>query len=92
MWSARPSHPELEPADHLAVLRLWHRRHGADLFFAGGSRLELSVSRPPVAPAEVARCAVEQSVYCGDLHQFIGDPIEVARRQAPAGHWSFWWD
>jgi hypothetical protein len=29
---------------------------------------------------------------CGDLHQFIGDPVEVARRQAPAGHWSFWWD
>lgn len=91
-WFGGPSHPDLEPADHYAVLRLWHERHGADLYFANGSRLELAVARPPVQPEEVARCAVEQFVYCGDLGQLIGDPIDVARKQVPADHWSFWWD
>jgi len=91
-WFGGPGHPDLEPADHLAVLRLWHERHGADLYFANGSRLELAVARPPVEPAEVARCAVEQFVYCGDLGQLVGDPVDVARKQVPADHWSFWWD
>ncbi|GAA3936879.1 hypothetical protein Aau02nite_36450 [Amorphoplanes auranticolor] len=91
-WFGGPGHPDLEPADHLAVLRLWHERHAADLYFANGSRLELSVGRPPVEPVEVAQCAVEQFVYCGDLGQLVGDPIDVARKQVPAGHWSFWWD
>ncbi|MET8151418.1 DUF4253 domain-containing protein [Actinoplanes sp. NPDC049668] len=91
-WFGGPTHPKLEPADHFAVLRLWHERHGADLYFANGSKLEVAVTRPPVEPDEVARCAVEQLVYCGDLGQLVGDSIDVARKQVPADHWSFWWD
>jgi hypothetical protein len=91
-WSGGPSHALLWPADHVAVLRLWHERHGADFFFAGGSSLELSVARPPADRAEVARCALEQYVYCDDLSQTLGDPVRVAREQVPADHWSFWWD
>ena len=91
-WSGGPSHALLWPADHVAVLRLWHDRHGADFFSAGGSSLELSVSRPPADPAGIARCALEQYVYCADLSQTLGDPIHVAREQVPADHWSFWWD
>ena len=74
------------------MLRHWHARYGADLFFASGSRLELSVAQPPTEPGEVARCAIEQFAYCRDLGQHIGDPVDIARRQAPADHWSFWWD
>ena len=91
-WFGAPWHPDLTWYDHYAVLRLWQERHGAELFYAGGSTIELAVSRPPTAALDVARCAIEQWVYCGDLSQKLGDVDVVARRQAPAVHWSFWWD
>jgi hypothetical protein len=85
-------HPRLLPEDHLAVLRLWHDRHGAEIYYADGSDLELSVARPPTTKIEVARCAVEQSVYCDDLAQIFGEPEDVAVQQVSNYHWSFWWD
>ncbi|AGZ38616.1 DUF4253 domain-containing protein [Actinoplanes friuliensis] len=91
-WFGAEWHPDLTIEDHVAVYRLWHHKYGADLYFAGGSQLELAVTRPPVTPLETAKCAIEQWVYCGDLAQKLGDPVDVARRQAPADHWSFWWD
>lgn len=91
-WFGAPWHPDLTWYDHYAVLRLWQEQHGAELLFAGGSTIELAVSRPPAAAFDVARCAIEQYVYCADLSQKLGDVDVVARRQAPASHWSFWWD
>ncbi|PRX12173.1 uncharacterized protein DUF4253 [Actinoplanes italicus] len=91
-WYGGPSYPSLIPEDHLAVLRLWHERHGAELYYAGGTSLELSVARPPTTKAEVARCAVEQSVYCHDLLGIFGKPADVAVKQVSNHHWSFWWD
>jgi len=88
----QPSSVDLEPADHLAVLRHWHQRYGAELYYPGGSDLELSVARPPVTTDDIARCAVQQMVYCEDLLQIIGEAEDVARRQARGDHWSFWWD
>jgi len=41
---------------------------------------------------DAAVCAIEQSSYCYDLAQTLGDVHVVARRQAPASRWTFWWD
>jgi hypothetical protein len=91
-WFGGASHPDLTLADHVAVLRHWEQQYGAQLYFASGSYLELTVDKPPRDPGKIARSAIEQMSYCGDLHQFIGDEEDVARHQVPAGQWSFWWD
>ena len=88
----RAVNTDLGPVDHLAVLRHWHQRYGAELYYPDGSDLELHVFRPPTATDDVARCAVEQTVYCHDLYQILGEPEDVARKQARGSHWSFWWD
>jgi uncharacterized protein DUF4253 len=88
----RANNTGLGPLDHLAVLRHWHQRYGAELYYPAGSNLELAVTRPPTATGDIARCAVEQYVYCNDLSQKLGLPEDVARRQAHGDHWSFWWD
>jgi hypothetical protein len=88
----RATNTDLGPVDHLAVLRHWHQRYGAELYYAAGSDLELAVARPPARTDDVARCAVEQTVYCYDLSQLFGEPEDVAREQARGNHWSFWWD
>jgi hypothetical protein len=91
-WFGPPEHPDLTGEDHVRVLQYWHERYGADLYFASGTNLELSVRRPPSDPLDRAMCAIEQFAYCFDLEQRLGDNEVVARVQAPADHWSFWWD
>ncbi|MEU7906736.1 DUF4253 domain-containing protein [Actinoplanes sp. NPDC049118] len=91
-WTGGPSHPSLEYADHILVLRHWERAWGAQLYYGRGAVLELAVARPPRDPLALATCAIEQSSYCDDLAQTVGAVAVVAREQAPAGHWSFWWD
>jgi hypothetical protein len=88
----RANNTDLGPVDHLAVLRHWHHLYGAELYYPAGHDLELDVSRPPTTTVDVARCVVEQAVYCPDLSQILGDPEDVAREQARGDHWSFWWD
>jgi len=92
-WFGGPTHPDyLTPAEHLGVLRHWEHQHGAQLYYPGGSYLELIVDDPPRDPDAVARCTVEQMAYCRDFHQFLGDADDVARFQVPADIWIFWWD
>jgi hypothetical protein len=88
----QPPNVDLGPGDHLAVLRHWHQRYGVELFYAGGPDLELAVANPPAVTDDIARCTVEQMVYCDDLSQVLGDSGSVARKQVRGEHWSFWWD
>ncbi|MFE9654978.1 DUF4253 domain-containing protein [Micromonospora sp. NPDC006431] len=91
-WMGGPSHPDLHYADHVFVLRHWEKAWGAELYQPGVDNLELAVTRPPRDPLTAATCAIEQWSYCDDLSQILGEVDDVARRQAPADHWSFWWD
>lgn len=91
-WTGGIELHEVSAVDHAAVLRWWGRRYGAELYYAHGKGMELAVARPPRTPAEVARCAMEQFAYCGDLSQVFGDVDDVARAQAHQDHWLFWWD
>ncbi|MEH0981894.1 DUF4253 domain-containing protein [Micromonospora sp. CPCC 205556] len=91
-WMGGPSHPDLLDVDHVFVLRHWEKAWGAELYAPDFDGLELLVTRPPRDPLAAAICAIEQWSSCDDLEQILGDVHDVARRQAPAGHWSFWWD
>lgn len=91
-WSGGRSHPNLEYADHVLVLKHWEATRGAQLYYCGGADLELRVARPPRDPLAAATCAIEQISYCYDLSQTVGGVDDVARTQAVSDHWSFWWD
>ncbi|GAA4604614.1 hypothetical protein BJY16_005077 [Actinoplanes octamycinicus] len=91
-WSGGPSHPDLEYLDHILVLQHWERRWDAQLYGRVGGTLELAVERPPRDPFSGAVCTIEQSSYCYDLAQTLGDVYDVARRQASAARSTFWWD
>jgi hypothetical protein len=91
-WMASAVHPELTAEDHVAVLRSWQERFGAEIRYLDPVGLGLVVTNPPTDPPEVARVAVEQYAYCDDLDQFIGEPWLIAQQQVPAANWYFWWD
>lgn len=73
------------------ILRYFEETYGAE-FYHVGHGIELAVSRPPTTALAIATCAIEQYAFCGDLSQILGDIEDVAVKQAPADHWSFWWD
>ncbi|MFE7531316.1 DUF4253 domain-containing protein, partial [Kitasatospora sp. NPDC057542] len=91
-WNFSPDdddHHELLPAWHVAVLRSWYERFGAELYYAGRSRLELLVARPPADRRTTARVAIEQFAYAFDGVQ---DPDIAGDGQVRSPVWSFWWD
>ncbi|MFJ8041430.1 DUF4253 domain-containing protein [Kitasatospora sp. NPDC096147] len=74
------------PAEHhAAVLRDWHRRFGAEVYYAAGSTLELQVARPPSDHATALRAAHELQAYCMDVDQECEGTVT-------GPHWSLWWD
>jgi hypothetical protein len=91
-WTGGPSHPVLRYADHVDVLRSWHSRFDASVCYLASNALMVQVGRPPRTAADVAAVAVEQYAYCPDLDQVIGTLDDVAREQACADQWFFWWD
>jgi hypothetical protein len=88
-WWSEPDQRLLLPADHVAFLRSWHERFGAEIFFADGRNLRLLVARPPLDPRTAAQVAVEQFAYCSDLADDL--PV-MAAEHARSTVWSFWWD
>lgn len=91
-WIGGPAHPFLRYADHADLLDLWHSRYDASICYLGAHSLMLRVGRPPRTPREAAAVAIEQYAYCPDLDQVIGSLDTVAREQAAATQWFFWWD
>lgn len=83
-------------AEHVAVLRYWHERYGADLFAMGGDITECVVERPPTTREEALNLAREQLLYApGALGEFSGGGSSVPELAAAllnSRHWLFWWD
>jgi hypothetical protein len=83
----------LDGADQVAILKLWHDRFGAELVALGIDVLELYVPRPPNDADTVLAVAEEQWVYCPDaVDQGVGDLDMLAALQVRSHRWSFWWD
>lgn len=84
---------DLDGAHHVAVLRSWQERFGADLVTLAVDQVEMLVARPPRDPATIAQVAVEMLSYCPDLDVLGAGMISVlADEIVPHRRWSFWWD
>jgi hypothetical protein len=89
-WNDCPTDEE-----HVAVLKYWHDRYGAELFAQGRDMLECIVERPPTTREEALALAWEQLSYAfGSLGEFgIGQtPQDLAAALLNSRHWIFWWD
>ncbi len=91
-WSGAVNY-DFDAAHHVAVLRYWHERYGAELVTLTGDQIELLVARPPRDPATIAQLAVEMLGYCPDLDVLgTGMVAVLASEVVPRRSWSFWWD
>jgi len=91
-WTGAANHA-LEPSDHVAILKYWHERHGAELVTLGWDVLELLVSQPPADPRTAMAVAEEQWWYCPDIvDQGVQTLDALAAIQVCGKRWFFWWD
>lgn len=87
-WNANPA-PDL----HVAALKSWHDRYGAELVGMSGDVLNLRVARKPASREEALALAREQYAYCADIvDQGVGTIAALAASLMKSRWWFFWWD
>lgn len=87
-WNACPP-----PAVHMAVLRSWRERFGAELVGLGGDTLTYRVRSRPKTRKEALAVAREAYAYCLDsVDQGYGDLSNLAAAMMADEWWAFWWD
>jgi len=87
-WNACPP-----PEAHVAVLRHWRERYGAELVCAAADTLELRVARRPADRNAALKLAQEQYAYCMDIvDQGAGTLANLAGTLMESPYWYFWWD
>lgn len=83
----------MEPHVHVAILKYWHERWGAEVVAATAGDLELKVLRPPTTPEAALELAKEQYMYCGDLVDQNTRTVSALAKLLLGSHmWWFWWD
>ncbi|MGD0565117.1 MAG: DUF4253 domain-containing protein [Roseiarcus sp.] len=81
------------PAYHVAALRAWRDRYGAELIGVGADTMNLRVSRKPATREEALGLAREQYFYCNDIiDQGMGSYRALAAGLMASDWWFFWWD
>ena len=87
-WNACPA-PEL----HVAALRSWHKRYGAELVGITGDVINLRVTRRPATRDAALALARDQSLYCEDIvDQGTQTLAPLAATLMQDDWWFFWWD
>jgi len=87
-WNACPP-----AAYHVAALRAWRERYGAELVGIDGDTLNLRVSRKPATREEALELARAQYIYCNDIvDQGVGSYKALAAELMAHDWWYFWWD
>lgn len=87
-WNECPA-----PEVHVAVLRRWHERYGAELIGISNDVLNLRVARRPATRADALALAEEQTYYCLDIvDQGVGSVAALAASLMVSEWWYFWWD
>jgi hypothetical protein len=87
-WNACPP-----PAYHVAALRAWRDRYGAELIGLGSDVINLRVARRPATREEALDLARVQHVYCNDIiDQGWGSYRAAAAGLMESDWWFFWWD
>lgn len=87
-WNACP------PSEyHVAILRSWHGRFGAELVGLGFDVMDLMVGRPPDSREAALEVAREEYLYCPDsIDQGAGSVAARAAHLMNSRWWQFWWD
>jgi len=89
-WNACP------PAEvHIALLKRWHEKYGAELISMGMDAVYCLVNKPVRTRDAALALAKEQAVYCHDnVDQGAGDGTlsGLAIDLMDAEAWQFWWD
>jgi hypothetical protein len=87
-WNDCPS-----ACEHVAMLKYWFSRYGAEVVGVSNDTIECAVSRPPTSRDEALTLAFEQFVYCGDIViQGVGTVENLAASLLGGQIWYFWWD
>jgi hypothetical protein len=87
-WNDCPS-----PAYHVAALRSWRDRYGAELVGFNADTLNLRVSRKPPTREEALALAREHYFYCNDIvDQGVRTYRKLAAGLMESDWWFFWWD
>ena len=87
-WNANP-HPEV----HVAALKVWNERFGAELVGINNAEMNIRVSRSPTGRDEAMALAREQYAYCEDIvDQGVETISNLAASLSASKWWYFWWD
>jgi uncharacterized protein DUF4253 len=87
-WNACPP-----PEFHVAALRSWHDRHGAELVGINADTMNLRVRTRPGSRADALALARAQYRYCPDIvDQGVGTLAALAAVLTADDWWHFWWD
>jgi len=78
---------------HVAALRSWRNRFGAELIGLSSDRMDLRVARRPDTREQALELAREQYIYCKDIvDQGEGTLSGLAACLISDDWWNFWWD
>jgi hypothetical protein len=87
-WNACPD-PEL----HVAALRSWHERFGAELAGLNGDTMNVRIRNRPKDRRQAWQLAHELHAYCPDIvDQGLGSMAAFASELMRTDWWFFWWD
>jgi len=87
-WNACPP-----PEYHVAALRDWNRRYGAELVAVNGDMMNVRVRTRPRDRAEAVALARDMYGYCPDIiDQGAGSISSLAAGLMESDWWYFWWD
>jgi hypothetical protein len=87
-WNACP-----DDEYHVAALRSWRDRFGAELIGLSSDRMDLRVTRRPDSREQALELAREHYVYCNDIiDQGEGTLSRLAACLVAYNWWNFWWD
>lgn len=87
-WNECPA-----PEVHVALLRRWQERYGAEVLSVGAETIELAVARPVTDREEALALADEHFLYCYDIVVQGTETLDhLAAHLLNATVWYFWWD
>jgi hypothetical protein len=87
-WNACPL-----PEDHMAALKSWEDRYGAQIVVVTQDTIECRVKERPRDKESALSLAREHYLYCGDVvDQGLGSVSSLAAVLMVSDSWYFWWD
>ncbi|UFZ08283.1 DUF4253 domain-containing protein [Bradyrhizobium ontarionense] len=87
-WNGCP-----KPEEHVAALRSWRDRYGAELVGMSADTINLRVASRPKTREEALALAREHYVYCNDIIDQGAETLSALAAALMANDWwYFWWD